>query len=919
MNGSLAIDAGRVAAPPTRSPASRLIVPLERALDPRKAGGKASNLAKLIGLGFPVPSGFVLTCEAFERFLAVDRLGAGIEALHGRLDPADPTVRREVSRAIRARVNGGTLPADVLEALDAAARELPAQAKLAVRSSAVGEDGAAASFAGQFDSVLHVDTVEALRRAVRVCWASYWSERALCYRAARNARLGGMAVVLQRQVPARVSGVLFTRAPAGTPGAAVEDLVIEYCSGLADRLVSGRTDPERLVVPRAGATAPGSVPSTGSLLSAADVRTLTDVALRLERELGAPQDVEWSIDDDGRFRVLQSRPITATRGAPPAPGGSVLWSNANVNENFPEPISPLLYSFAAPGYYHYFRNLGLAFGIPRRRLAAMEPALRTIIGVHGGRMYYNLTSIHAVLRMAPYGDRLTQAFNRFVGTDAVAPPPVGAAQWGDGRGRAGRSIELLRVAVWTTWQYLFLRRRLEAFEARADRFASRTRPDRLAARPLPELLEDLRSFLDIRFHRWKDASLADAAAMVCYALLQRALRSVDTRGGLHNRLLRALPGVPSTMPPLGLWDLSRLIRSDARLDRLFRTAETPAILQALGDDDRFVRFRREFDRFLDDWGFRSSAELMLTAPSLQEDPGPAIELLKQYAASDGEPPAAAMARQAAEREAETSRVLEVLARRSPGTALAVRTLLRWTQNSVAFRERARLKQALLYTRLRLVALAIGRRLTDAGRLSQPDDVFMLTWQEIEELGAGHAMFPYRVPELIALRRREHATLRAMRPPATVAVPIGEYLPVGTRPGRCEPADGREEPSALSSSLTGIGASGGTATGPAAVLGDVRDAARLGGGDVLVTRQTDPGWAPVFGLVSGLVIERGGLLSHGAIVAREFGLPCVVGVANATERIRSGQRLTVDGDRGVCTIDGEAVGSEAADAGRRGAA
>lgn len=906
MNGSLAIG-------------SRLLVPLERALDPRAAGGKGSNLSKLIGLGFPVPPGFVLTCEAFERFLAVDRLGAGIEALQRRLDPADPAGRREVSHAIRAQVIGGTLPADVLKALDAAARELPAQAGLAVRSSAVGEDGAAASFAGQFDSVLHVDSVEALRRAVRVCWASYWSERSLCYRAARNVRLGGMAVVLQRQVSARVSGVLFTRAPAGTPGAAGDDLVIECCPGLADRLVSGQVDPERLFVPRAGATATGSVPSTAGLLSADDVHALTDAALRLERELGAPQDVEWSIGDDGRLWVLQTRPITAPRETPPLAGGSVLWSNANVNENFPEPISPLLYSFAAPGYYHYFRNLGLAFGISRRRLAAMEPALGAIIGVHGGRMYYNLTSIHAVLRMAPCGARLTQAFNRFVGADDVAPPPPGAAQWGDGRGRVGRSLELLRVAACTTWQYLFLRRRLEAFEARADRFASRTRADRLAERPLHGLLEDLRSFLDIRFHRWKDASLADAAAMVCYALLQRALRRVDTRGGLHNRLLRALPGVPSTMPPLRLWQLSRLVRSDARLDRLFAHAGTPAILSALRDDDRFSRFRRELDRFLADWGFRSSAELMLTAPSLQEDPAPAIELLKQYAASDGEPPSATMARQAAGRVAETSRVIEALARRSPGAALAVRTLLRWTQNSVSYRERARLKQALLYTRLRGVALAIGRRLTDAGRLSKPDDVFMLTWQEIEELGAGRAMFPYQVPDLIALRRRQHATLRAMRTPATVAVPLGEYLPLETPPGRREPADGGEEPSPLSSTLTGTGASGGTASGPAAVLGDVRDAARLRGGDVLVTRQTDPGWAPVFGLVSGLVIERGGLLSHGAIVAREFGLPCVVGAANATGRIRSGQRVTVDGDRGVCTIERAAAGSEPPVAGRRGAA
>ena len=1012
--GTAPVELGRAPTPASGSAGPLLRVPLGHALDARQAGGKASSLSKLIGLGFPVPAGHVLTCEAFRRFLAAEGLGARIAALERRLDPLDPSRRREVSAAVRAQVEGGSLPVGVAEALEAAARELPAGARLAVRSSAVGEDGAAASFAGQFDSVLHVTPGDGLRRAVRACWASYWSERSLYYRAARDAVLGGMAVVLQRQVSARVSGVLFTRAPAGASGAAAapvgagDALVIECCPGLADRLVSGHVDPLRLVVPRAGRT-----PSAGTLLTAADVRSLTAVALRLERELGAPQDVEWSIDDDGRLWILQARPITtaheaprtatagvanaatdeapraaahetpraaacevprsaareearaavdkapraanagaprtATAGAPNAPQDKaprasrapVLWSNANVNENFPAPISPLLYSFAASGYYHYFRNLGLAFGISRRRLAAMDPALRAIVGVHGGRLYYNLTNIHAVLRMAPCGERLARAFNQFVGADEIAPPPAGAARWGQGRGRVGQAFELLRVAARTTWQYLFLRRRLEAFEDRADRFAARTHPEQLEGRPLPGLLEDLRSFLDIRFHRWKDASLADAAAMVSYALLQRALRGVDTRGGLHNRLLRALPGVPSAVPPLRLWALSRLIRSDARLDRLFAGAATPTILDALRHDDRFVGFRRELDRFLDDWGFRSSAELMLTVPSLREEPAPVIELLRQYAASDAEPPESAMARQAAERVQETSDVVRTLARRSPVAALRVWLLLRAAQASVAYRERARLKQALLYTRLRRVALAIGRRLADAGRLVRPDDVFMLTWQEIEELGTGRAMFPYRVPDLVALRRREHAALAAMQPPATVTVPLGEYLPPGLRGDRGDRADrndlndlvdrgdlndrvdrgdrvdradrgkpaGRSatvdrpgEQTPVRSTLRGTGASGGTAAGPAAVLGDVRDAARLRGGDVLVTRQTDPGWAPVFGLVSGLVIERGGLLSHGAIVAREFGLPCVVGVENATGRIRPGQHVTVDGDRGVCTID-----------------
>ena len=994
MTGVAMIEPVRVPTPTDHAAGPPVMVPLGQALDARHAGGKASNLAKLIGLGFPVPTGRVLTCEAFRRFLAADGAGGRVAALERRRDPTDPAGHREVSEAVRALVMGAPLPAGVAEAIDAAARALPPGA-LAVRSSAVGEDGAAASFAGQFDSVLHVTAGGTLRRAVRTCWASYWSERSLHYRAARRAGVGGMAVIVQRQVSARVSGVLFTRAPAGAPGASGDDLLIECCAGLADGLVSGRVEPERLVVPRAGRTSAGSAPAD-VLLNAADVRALTGAALRLERELGGPQDVEWSIDDEGRLWILQSRPITvarkplggpgesrpitaapeapaprthrshpaetesrpvtaapeaprgpgesrpitAAREAPRAAGESVLWSNANVNENFPAPICPLLYSFVAPGYYHYFRNLGLAFGVSRRRLAAMDPALAAIVGVHGGRLYYNLTSIHAVLRLAPCGDRLVRAFNQFVGAGENAPHPAGAARWGERHGRIRQAAELLRVAARTTWQYLFLRRRLEAFEARADRFAARTRPDRLDERSLNGLLDDLRAFIDIRFHRWRAGSLADTAAMVCYALLQRALRGIDARGGLHNRLLRALPGVPSATPPLRLWALSRLIRSDARLDGLFRSAGTPAILDTVRHDDRFAGFRRELERYLEDWGFRSSAELMLTVPSLQEDSAPVIELLRQYAAGDGEPPASAMARQAAEREQETSQVVRALARRSPAAALAFRRLLRWTQTSVAYRERARLKQALLYTRLRRVALAIGRRLTDDGRLAAPDDVFMLTWREIDELASGRAMFPYHVPDLVARRRRERAELSAMRPPATVALPPGEYLPPASGSGGREPADRLGEPPPDSSTplgpstlpgrstlrgpstlpgpstLRGTGASGGTAAGPAAVLGDVRDAARLRGGDVLVTRQTDPGWAPVFGLVSGLVIERGGLLSHGAIVAREFGLPCVVGVENATGRIPPGRRVTVDGDRGVCTIEAQ---ESAADARERGAA
>jgi phosphohistidine swiveling domain-containing protein len=898
----------------------RLAIALAEATNEQEVGGKARNLARLIALGAPVPAGVVLTRAAFDRFVADNGLTDRLERLTRALDPGDPERFGRTAQAIRTLVMTATLPAAIQRELNTIAERVPVQRVVAVRSSAIGEDGARASFAGQFDSILGVKSEAELGHALLACWASCWSSRALFYRAARRLPSSGMGVIVEQQVAARISGVLFTRAPEGLRGAAADDLVIEYCAGLGDALVSGHIDPYRLVVSRAtltvqNTTSPdtGSAGDDGATLAPEHVVELSRLSLRLEAELAAPQDIEWSIDEDGVIWILQARPITTSTGGGASRTPDALWSNANVNENFPRPISPLLYSIAEAGYYHYFRNLGLAFGISRARLRAMDRRLAGIIGVHGARMYYNLTNIHAVLRMAPFGERLAAAFNQFVGVDETAAQPLDASSWHEHRGRLTQAGELLRIAAQTTWQFLFLRGRVRSFERTADRFAARVAargesqaspgPGWQEGPTLGALVDDLHEFLEIRCHRWKNASLADTAAMLSYALLQRALAG-EGDPALHNRLLRGLPGVPSTIQPLRLWALSRIIRSDSSLSRLF-TSEAADVLGALRHDGRFAPFRREFDRFLDDWGFRSSAELMLAEPSLQEDPRPVIELLKGYAAMEGEPPERAIARQSADRRAETWRVLRGLATRSPLRAVAVAFLLHRTQRAVVYRERVRLKQALLYTRCRNVALAIGDDLVRRSVMPHRDAVFMLTVQELSDLAAGRSMFPYHVADLIALRRRDRDQLAAMRPPDTVRLPEGVYLrpeisdlsqPADADTARFESTEPNDE-----TTIVGTSAGGGSITAPAAVLTDVREAHQLCRGDVLVTRQTDPGWAPVFCLISGLVIERGGMLSHGAIIAREFGLPCVVGIKDATRRIGHGTMVTVDGDRGTCTI------------------
>jgi len=895
-----------------------MLEPLSSQAEEEAAGGKARNLSKLLALGLPVPPGLVLTRAAFDCMLDYDGLRARIAEAEreagGRRAEGDASAALARSAdAVRELLARAPWPPEVEGCIRQAAREaLPGP--LAVRSSAVGEDGAAASFAGQFDSVLDVGSLAALEAAIRRCWASHWSARAQFYRTTRRATPLGMALVIQKQVDAAVAGVLFTVAPAAAGGnGARAHMVIESCSGLAEGLVSGRTEPDRLVIDRSTGEVVSEVVAGQDPHRAARaclkerLAELVQYAEAIEEGFGCPQDIEWAIDRSGRVWIVQSRPITTLPASTRQPDAGVSWSNANVSENFPGPISPFLYSIAAVGYYHYFRNLGLAFGVSKRRLAAMDRPLGTIIGVHGARMYYNLSNIHAVLRLAPFGDALAAAFNRFVGTAGRAPSPRGVVDWSSRRGRVSQAIEVVRIAACTAWQYALLRRRIETFERTADEYAARTRPEALADRPLQDLGDDLAAFLDIRFHRWKNASLADAAAMVCYALLERSLRGLGDDDVLHNRLLRALPGVPSSQPPLRLWALSRLIREHPALRSLFATGSASEILAAIRADPRFHAFSLEFGRFLDDWGFRSSEELMLTVPSLQERPEPAIELLRQYAASDGEPPQDAIARQAASRVADTARLLKSLRFRAPLRALWIRLVLAATQRAICYRERARLKQALLYTRCRRVALAIGDRLARAGKVASRDDVFMLTWREVTELIDGSAMFPYSTLQLVDLRRHAHARLAAMRPPDAVRLDEGEYLPIEQPP---QPAGELWPEAGSGTALVGTSACSGRTTARAAVLADVAEARKLARGDVLVTRQTDPGWGPVFCLISGLVIERGGMLSHGAILAREFGLPCVVGVKDATRLIPHGATITVDGDRGACHLAAPAAEGEA---------
>jgi len=378
--------------------------------------------------------------------------------------------------------------------------------------------------------------------------------------------------------------------------------------------------------------------------------------------------------------------------------------------------------------------------------------------------------------------------------------------------------------------------------------------------------------------------------MVCYGVLKALLRDktlVDA-----NDLRKGLPGLASAVPVEKLWELSRTLRQQNALVSLFNTASAEEILERIRQNE-LPDLKRRLEDYFDVWGFRSSGELMLSRPTPREDPLPILRLLKHYVSLDTSGPADVSQRQAVARQNATRLVRQQF---SPIRRVVFDLTVRAAQASIRLRERARMKQALLYTRLRHVALALADALVHANILDRRDDVLFLTIDEAIAVGEsafddGHAQIRKRV----ATRRKEFIANSALQPPDSFTLEENTEW-------RAENAKPAKVPSAQSNELTGIGACGGRACGQAAVVLDVSEIDRIVPDQILVTRQTDPGWAAVFFLIKGLVIERGGLLSHGAIIAREYGIPAVVGVRDATRLISPGQQLCVDGSAGTVSHD-----------------
>ncbi|OZM81321.1 PEP/pyruvate-binding domain-containing protein [Pseudonocardia sp. MH-G8] len=769
-------------------------------------GGKAAGLGALIGAGFPVPDGFVVTTAAYRDFLDTTGLaGRGPQELHERI-PCAPVPERIVA-AVRAAGAGLRGP-------------------VAVRSSGTAEDLAGASFAGQHDTYLGVDGEQAVLAAVRNCWASLWTPRAVAYRERYRWDESdlALAVVVQEMVDAEWAGVLFTADPVTGRR---DRVVVEAVRGLGEALVSGTATGEHLVADKAtGRPVSGAaaVPGTCEL-----VRIGRDV----EEAFGAPQDIEWAYTA-GRFQLVQARPLTALPDEPDAPprGGRRRRDYGMAADHMPFPPFPMDTSL-------FLRPALRAVLAATRSAGLATPTLEeTVVEIDDG----------VVQLVPPPGVRLT-----------------GRAVTGLPRALPGL-VRLLCTST-TAWRDRS-DRTLVAGCRRADAADLRGLSDRELLEQVDALLATTGGLMPSRFGAVPRGVLAGAMS-------ERLLAAVVGRervASLHAGLMSAIPCV-TTSANAALERMAATVRADPELRDAYCEEEPAQVAERLRGSAAGRALLADVDAYLREFGFREMSIFTVGLPPLRETPEVAHGLIKGLAR--GRPADVDAATRLARARA------ELACARGPRARLlapVVRRLVDAARTAAGFREDSHYQLMMTIAVVRRVLLELGRRYCERGLLDTPDDIAYLERAEVSDL------VPAAVRETVARRK---AARRAALPGYTI-IPA-ELMAL--------PAEG--------SGVRGTPASRGTAVGPVRVVHDESEFATLQDGEVLVCPYTNPTWTPLFALASAVVVDAGGAASHAAIVAREHGIPAVMGTVNGTRLLVDGQRVVVDGNAGTVAHVGAA--------------
>jgi len=857
-----------------------------------QVGGKGANLGEMVGAGLPVPPGFCVTAQAYRDFLTEAGLQEPIDEILADMRPDNMEDVKARSEKIRDLITQSPIPAAIEQEITEAYLELCKELEqpelpVAVRSSATAEDLPGASFAGQQDTYLNIRGVPSLLEHSRLCWASLWSHPAVTYRHEQGFEHDKvfLCIVVQAMIEAEVAGILFTANPVNGDR---DEALLNASWGLGEAVVSGMVTPDTITVRRSEARildyAIGSKEMaihyadgggileidttedqrTSQALSDESVLELAEIGGDIEEHYGYPQDIEWALYK-GKWYVLQSRPITTLREQVDE------YNRSMFIEIFPDPLSPVFASIMVPlfGSMLDFTFKYWGFSLPKDR---------TAVGLYYNQPYLNKNYIEA-------------AFSTL--TPEVSEPLVSAITNPFGRHGAETRRELslpyIRLVLNTLRFMIRFPKQMPGLIANyQDQVAT------LEAMPLEqasdqELIDTVRELV-----------FDDASPLVNYDFLMIAVirRNYELLGTflepsfgerteeLRAKLISGVTGNVTMETNKHLWDLAQTAKASPEVTRVLRETDDHEVGAALRDMPEAAPFREHLDTFLSEYGHRE-IRMDIYYPTWGEDPAPVYSFVRGYLdADESQSPHVQQARLVKERNELTEEALAAVEQSLVGRYL-LSPIFRWVLNQTQLHTRERDTMHFELTRLfplaRRLLQELGQRWVKRGLIDQPEDVYFLSLAEMDVVAESQESAKDKVLEA---RQEFDANLRRQWP----------YIIRGEEEiyTQAEITEG---------DLQGVAGSPGVVSGPVRVIRGPDEFGTLQRGEILVAPLTNPTWTPLFAVASAVITEVGGILSHGAIVAREYGIPAVMSVPGATVSLIDGQMITVDGNRGVVVVEG----------------
>ncbi len=852
-------------------------------------GGKARALADLSQAGFPIPEWFVVSPEAFEASLS----------LKAKQQLATLTNALDIQNVLANLYPSATFQNELNKALE----NLSKNERFAVRSSASDEDGLSHSFAGQLESFLFVKAEDVAARLADV-WRSGFSERVLLYRkeAGLNPLPTPPSVLVQRMVKADKAGVAFGADPISGRR---NWRIISAVYGLGSALVSGEADADTYTVssfldlidktiahkPTAhyqddanseGVSAQSLEPDLQdkAVLTDSELKSIARLVGQANQHFSRPQDIEWAIADNQLY-LLQSRAITSLQNQADPEGSLGIWDNSNIVESYGGVTTPLTFSFALYAYEGVYRELLRLLGVPKQKRLEQENTVKHMLGFFRGRIYYNLLSWYKLLATLP-GFRLNRSFmEQMMGVKESLPEEVLASL--SSQGSKGRDALNLGLAI---FQLMNAQRKLPKD---IKRFYKRLETALETSQPLTEMRADELAAhyhkLEAKLLRHWDAPLVnDFFAMIFYGVL-RSLCERWLEGGesLQNTLISGEGGMISAEPAQRVLELARLAAKTPEFAQLLRNDSALDIQKAI---EAQAAFKQAYEAYLAKFGERCLEELKLESPTLLDDP---LLLLRSVGnlAQHPESLAPKVQTEASPRVIAEKQVAEQI--KNPLRKALFNWVLRQARARVRDRENLRFERTRLFGHVRRLFLELGRRFYALNWLADPREIFYLELNEILALCEGTSTLS-NIQALVNLRKAEFASYQE--------TPANRFETRGMPyQGHDFQSKTRVETDLSGDTRQGIGCCPGLIRGRVCVVDNPRNA-HMPVGDILVAKQTDPGWIMLFPAASGLLVERGSLLSHSAIVAREMNIPAVVSVPDLCQWLKTGDYVEFDGRTGM---------------------